>query len=104
MTLAMEMSLAEEEARKQLLKEQEEAEDEALKLALEASLQLAKEESLKSDAEISQIEAEEAFQEPFKHVEEVKEGPPLVSQRSQQQSSEFRINKKKKLHLNLPKH
>jgi hemerythrin superfamily protein len=42
-TLAMEISLAEEETRKQRLKELDEAEDEALKLALEASLQLAKE-------------------------------------------------------------
>ena len=43
----MEMSLAEEEQRKQKLRELEEAEDEALKMALEASLQLAKEESIK---------------------------------------------------------
>ena len=47
----MEISLAEEETRKQRLKELDVAEDEALKLALEASLQLAKEESLKSEAE-----------------------------------------------------
>ena len=102
----MEISLAEEETRKQRLKELDEAEDEALKLALEASLQLAKEESLKSEAESekSLIVAEEANEVPVEQLEEVKEGPPLVSQRSQQSNSEFRINKKKKLHLNLPKH
>ena len=38
--LAMELSLQEEETRKQKMRELEEAEDEALKLALEASLQL----------------------------------------------------------------
>lgn len=47
----MEISLAEEETRMQRLKELDEAEDEALKLALEASLQLSKEESLKCEAE-----------------------------------------------------
>ena len=85
-TLAMEISLAEEESRKQRLKELEEAEDEAFNLALEASLQLAKEESLKSEQmseESHQSLAEEAFEEPVEQVEEVKEGPPLVSQRSQ---------------------
>jgi hypothetical protein len=83
--LAMEISLVEEETRKQRLKELEEAEDEALNLALEASLQLAKEESLKSEPEYeeSQIFAEEALEEPVEQVEEVKEGPPLLSQRSQ---------------------
>ena len=48
--LAMEMSLAEEETRKQRERELEEAEDEAMRLALEASLLLAKEESLKEES------------------------------------------------------
>lgn len=46
----MEMSLAEEETRKQRERELEEAEDEAMRLALEASLLLAKEESSKGES------------------------------------------------------
>jgi len=78
--LAMEMSLAEEETRKQRERELEEAEDEAMRLALEASLQLAKEESSKGESLKAQ---EQAGKEPMGEAEEVKEGPPLVSQRSQ---------------------
>ena len=89
--LAMEMSLAEEETRKQRVRELEEAEDEAMRLALEASLLLAKEESLKGESLKAQRQAEEepvgdaekASEEAVGEAEEVKEGPPLVSQRSQ---------------------
>ena len=86
--LAMEMSLAEEETRKQRERELEEAEDEAMRLALEASLLLAKEESLKGESCKAQIQAGEepvgeASEEAVGEAEEVKEGPPLVSQRSQ---------------------
>lgn len=83
----MEMSLAEEETRKQRERELEEAEDEAMRLALEASLLLAKEESLKEESVIAQRQAGEepveegvkASEEAVGEAEEVKEGPPLVT-------------------------
>ena len=47
--LAMEMSLEEEEARKKKLRELEEADDEALRMALEASLEMARSSSAPED-------------------------------------------------------